>query len=263
MEINETLSKQITETAYLTTENTKRYRPILRYFYEEYEKINYMLYKEEVWNYLKNKPNFENYTIEMCENDLTAMVLCRNIEGFVENECLEHQGLKGFKKYNEPIYLTIYNLSNIYCINEKSKYKKVLITENPAVFMEITEKCKRKDFPLVCTYGQVKLAGIILLDLLVDAGYKLYYSGDLDPEGIQIADKLKQRYGESLEFIGFDIETYLKNISNIQVNETRINKLKHINSKELLETCNCLKKNKRVAYEEENIQKLIDFIENL
>lgn len=79
MEIDETLSKQITETAYLTTENTKRYRPILRYFYEEYEKINYMLYKEEVWNYLKNKPNFENYTIEMCENDLTALVNWGNL----------------------------------------------------------------------------------------------------------------------------------------------------------------------------------------
>ena len=39
MEINETLTKQITETSYLTTENTKRYRPILRYFYEQYEKI--------------------------------------------------------------------------------------------------------------------------------------------------------------------------------------------------------------------------------
>ena len=34
MEVNETMSKQITETAYLTTENTKRYRPVLRYFYE-------------------------------------------------------------------------------------------------------------------------------------------------------------------------------------------------------------------------------------
>ena len=43
MEVNETMSKQITETAYLTTENTKRYRPILRYFYEQYERINYML----------------------------------------------------------------------------------------------------------------------------------------------------------------------------------------------------------------------------
>ena len=38
MEITETMSKQITETAYLTTKNTKRYRPILRYFYEQYER---------------------------------------------------------------------------------------------------------------------------------------------------------------------------------------------------------------------------------
>ena len=154
-------------------------------------------------------------------------------------------------------------MSNISYINQKNKNNRVLVTENSAVFMEIVEKCKRKDFPLVCTYGQVKLAGIILLDLLVHAGYILYYSGDLDPEGIQIADKLKQRYGESLEFIGFDVKTYLRNISSMQVNETRIHKLKNISSKELLEICNCLKKNRRVAYEEENIQSLIDFVENL
>ena len=79
MEITETLTKQITETSYLTTENTKRYRPILRYFYEQYEKINYMLYKEDVWNYLKDTPNFENYTLETCENDLTALVNWGNL----------------------------------------------------------------------------------------------------------------------------------------------------------------------------------------
>ena len=79
MEITETLTKQITETSYLTTENTQRYRPILRYFYEQYEKINYMLYKEDVWNYLKDKTNFENYTIETCENDLTALVNWGNL----------------------------------------------------------------------------------------------------------------------------------------------------------------------------------------
>lgn len=79
MEITETLTKQITETSYLTTENTKRYRPILRYFYEQYEKINYMLYKEEVWSYLKDKPNFENYTQEICEADLTALVNWGNL----------------------------------------------------------------------------------------------------------------------------------------------------------------------------------------
>ena len=79
MEITETLSKQIKEVSYLTADNTKRYRPILRFFYEEYEKINYMLYKEDVWNCLKDKPNFENYTLEMCESDLTALVNWGNL----------------------------------------------------------------------------------------------------------------------------------------------------------------------------------------
>ncbi len=79
MEINEKLFKKITETSYLTTENTKRYRPILRYFYEQYERINYMLYKEDVFNELKDKSNFEEYTIEMCENDLEALVEWGNL----------------------------------------------------------------------------------------------------------------------------------------------------------------------------------------
>ena len=74
MEINEKLSKKITETSYLTAENTRRYRPILRFFYEQYERINYMMYKEDVFNELKGKNNFEEYTIEMCENDLKALV---------------------------------------------------------------------------------------------------------------------------------------------------------------------------------------------
>ena len=79
MELTETLSKPIKETSYLTAENVKRYIPILRFFYEEYEKINYMLYKEDVWNYLEGKTNFENYTLEMCENDLTALVNWGNL----------------------------------------------------------------------------------------------------------------------------------------------------------------------------------------
>lgn len=79
MEINDKISKKIVETSYLTAENAKRYRPILRYFYEQYERINYMLYKEDVFNELQGKRNFEDYTIEMCENDLTALVNWGNL----------------------------------------------------------------------------------------------------------------------------------------------------------------------------------------
>lgn len=34
MEINDKLQKEITETAYLNQENTFRYRPIMRFFYQ-------------------------------------------------------------------------------------------------------------------------------------------------------------------------------------------------------------------------------------
>ena len=38
-----------------------------------------MLYKEDVWSELQGKTNFENYTIEMCENDLTGLVNWGNL----------------------------------------------------------------------------------------------------------------------------------------------------------------------------------------
>ena len=79
MEITDSLVKQITETAYLTKENTKRYRPILRFFYEQYEKMNFMLYKEEVFEALKDKRYFENYTLEQCDSDLTMLIEWKNL----------------------------------------------------------------------------------------------------------------------------------------------------------------------------------------
>ncbi len=79
MEIKENLGKQIVETAYLTKENTKRYRPILRFFYEQYEKMNFMLYKEDVYDALKGKMYFEDYTLEQCDSDLSMLKEWKNL----------------------------------------------------------------------------------------------------------------------------------------------------------------------------------------
>lgn len=234
-----------------------------------------LCYKENL-TYPKNAEELSElyYNNNLLVDDVSNMVLCKNITGctkvseYEENGKIytkyeQHQGLQGFNKYNEPIFLTLYNLSNINFIDKNNKYKKVVITENPAVFMEIIEKCKIKDFPLICTYGQVKLAGIIILDKLIKEGYKLYYSGDLDPEGIQIVDKLKQRYKENLNLLGFCKETYHKNISNIQLSNKRLQKLEKIQSKELIEICNELKENKKASYEEKNIDYIVKFIEKI
>ncbi len=77
MEVTEKLTKQIEEVKYLSVENTERYRPIIRYFFKQYEKLEYWLYKEDVYNNLKD--NFENYTLELCEQDLLRLTEWGNL----------------------------------------------------------------------------------------------------------------------------------------------------------------------------------------
>ncbi len=199
------------------------------------------------------------YENNLLVDDVSNMVLCKGIKAYTKGK--QHEGWIGFANKQEPIFITLYNLANIDSIEPPNTYKDVVITENPAVFMEIVEKCKTKDFPLVCTYGQVKLAGIMLLDLLTKAGYNLYYSGDLDPEGLQIADNLKQRYQEKMQFFGFNETTYYKNISQITLSNKRLQKLEGIKSPELKQLCKEIAKNKKAAYEEKNIEAIIKFID--
>ena len=213
------------------------------------------------------------YNNNLLIDDVSNMVLCKNITGFIEDEeiikdnqktikYIQHSGLCGFANNNEPIYLNLYNLSNIAFLSENGKYKKVVVMENPTVFMEVFQRCKRKDFPLICTYGQVKLSALILLDMLVDKKYKIYYSGDIDPEGIGIADRLKNRYKQNLYFLGFDLKTYKHNLSNVELSEERLKKLNKIKSDDLQQICRELRVIKKASYEEKNINEIINFIDN-
>ena len=72
MENFKTLQKEITETKYLSTENTYRYRPIMRFFFRQFEQSNTWIYKEEVYNELKDK--ISDYSIEDLERDLSTLV---------------------------------------------------------------------------------------------------------------------------------------------------------------------------------------------
>ncbi len=74
MNVDSKLTKAVIETKYLTAENVWRYRPILRYFYEQHEKIKYWMYKEEVYEELKKNNLFEDYTIDQCKQDLDVLV---------------------------------------------------------------------------------------------------------------------------------------------------------------------------------------------
>lgn len=73
MRIDETLKKPMVEAKYLNVDNTDRYRPIIRLFYLNYEKLKYWMYQEEVYEELKQDPYFSEYTPEQCQQDLTVL----------------------------------------------------------------------------------------------------------------------------------------------------------------------------------------------
>lgn len=79
MEIGNKLLKQIEETKYLSAENAWRYRTILRLFYFQYEKMKYWLYKEDVFEELKEHVEFSQYTMELLKQDLDTLVQWKNL----------------------------------------------------------------------------------------------------------------------------------------------------------------------------------------
>ncbi len=106
-------------------------------------------------------------------------------------------GWLGFYKNYEPWNMNLYNLSQVSSIFLQSH---IYIVENPSVFRRLVYEIKNRkiNVGLVCSNGQINLCTYMLLDRLVESGCHLYYAGDFDPEGLMIADKLKQRYQDHL-----------------------------------------------------------------
>ena len=65
--------------------------------------------------------------------------------------------------------------------------KQVYVVENEMVFTYLLHHVKRDSYTLLCTSGQLRAAAQKLIGLLIEHGAVIYYSGDLDPDGIGAA----------------------------------------------------------------------------
>lgn len=104
MEVNDKLKKEIKETAYLNQENTPRYRPIMRFFYEKHEQAENWLYKEEVYEAVS--PHIPDYTIDDCQRDLDYLVSKMSLEPVQDTE--NANTLDKFKYNNFRYQMTDY-----------------------------------------------------------------------------------------------------------------------------------------------------------
>lgn len=157
----------------------------------------------------------------------------------------EHMGISGFFDQQEPLSLTlstIIRLQSAECIE-----RCIYVVENPTVFAKLTESGYKS---VLCVNGQPNLAVLLLLDIITKNENVIYYNGDFDPEGLLIAQRLKNRYKEKMFLWHYKEEDYILSCSEKTISEKRLKMLEHIKEPELKEMSDRLLKIKKAGYQE-------------
>ncbi len=77
--MTENLLKPVVETSYLTAINVARYRCVMRYFYEQHQRLRYWLKPEEVFDGVFGYGALGDYTMEQCQKDLDQLMEWKNL----------------------------------------------------------------------------------------------------------------------------------------------------------------------------------------
>lgn len=187
------------------------------------------------------------YQMGIMRDELSNACLAYNVIGWKEDGCL-HEGLLGFFREKQAFQLTLNILGRLRLLEAAGNGNhKIYIVENPAVFSYLAGKYP--DHAFLCTMGQLKLAAYVALDLFPETA-SFFYSGDFDPDGLQIAQGLKMRYGKKLQLWNYKREYYECAVSDIDIDYLGLKKLEKIKLTELQEIRQCLMQYKKAAYQE-------------
>ena len=144
-----------------------------------------------------------------------------------------HKGMEGFASEQHIVQVplaVITEWESLYCPQDA-----IYIVENPSVFAVLCgkEKAGNTRRAYMCMNGQPRLAGLMVLDLLSESGIRVYYAGDLDPEGILIAQKLSQYYKGEFHYWHMEMVDYEKCRSEKVISPKRMKILERITDERL------------------------------
>lgn len=193
------------------------------------------------------------YRAGLYQDGISNYCSVARLQAFNENN-QPHLGWAGFYDSYEALNVNMDNLLHIHFI---TCCDRAYIVENPSVFQALLKKIKKekiKKIGLVCTNGQLNYSAYLLLDILVNSNIEIYYSGDMDPEGLLIADKIKQRY-PSIKLWCYDVSQYEISKSKEQATDQRMHMLDALKDETLIQIGKCISENKnRVGYQENMIE---------
>ena len=112
------------------------------------------------------------------------------------------------------------------------------------------EEFKNKKYRYVCMNGQPRLAGLMALDLFAKSETRVYYAGDLDPEGVLIAQKLSQYYKGEFYYWHMEADDYERCRSEEVISPKRLKILERIKDERLKPVAALIKKFRTAGYQE-------------
>lgn len=180
-------------------------------------------------------------TLGIVQDDLWNFVTCQGLYGFTQQKVhpLWQAAADTASVLNMPMR-ELMKIDRIVPVQGST----VWVVENSSVASTLMDA--HPTAPIICTHGQLRMASWRLLDLL-PASVMIYYSGDVDPEGLQIAQKIMVRYQERAVLWRMDEASYRRGKSEA-LTEARLVKLQAVTI--VPEVVRCMQQEKRAAYQE-------------
>ena len=166
-----------------------------------------------------------------------------------------HPAYEAFCQLGEPCVITMENLRGITKVQAAGQ--KVYVVENEMVFTWLLNRVGNQKLTLLCTSGQLRAVALEVISLLLDSGADIYYSGDLDPDGLGIADRLWQRFGDHIHIWRMSEEDYEKSLSGEPIDRLGMAKLEHIRHPLLKKTAAAIRKKACAGYQENILEELL------
>ena len=181
------------------------------------------------------------YFFGLLRDDLWNFVTCTGITGTTaDNQSLGYLA----EAYRQQVTLNLPLREIIRIDRAYTTAKVVYVVENSGVYSALLDLyrdfCEEQGLqdmipnpPLVCTHGQFKLASLLLLDKLATSNTQIYYSGDFDPEGLSMVERLLLRYPGQVIAWHYTLEDYLRSRSDQVISPQRLKQLDKVSSPEL------------------------------
>ena len=182
-------------------------------------------------------------------DDISNYAMLSGVHAYNRDGSL-HSGMEGFYTERDTVLVplaVIMKWDRLECPGNK-----IYIVENPSVYAVLSAK-GTNDSAYMCMNGQPRLASLIIMELLAKSGTTVYYSGDFDPEGLLIAQKLSMHYKGEFHYYHMTEDDYMMSLSEEIISPKRLKMLENITDERLRKVADKLLCCRLAGYQEKNM----------